>query len=108
MLAPGFVTLFLFSFAASWNNFYGALVMLNDKELYPGSLGLLTWNISTTESPEMYSPAITGSPLPLPPALLALGTDGRRGEVAEGAASPTQGRTGCTMALPAVLALSSG
>lgn len=65
------MTLFLFSFTASWNNFYGALVMLNDKDLYPVSLGLHMWNISTTESPEMYSLAITGSLVAVVPLLIA-------------------------------------
>ncbi|MFJ6795288.1 carbohydrate ABC transporter permease [Streptomyces sp. NPDC091268] len=71
MLAPGFMTLFLFSFTASWNNFYGALVMLNDQDLYPVSLGLHMWNISTTESPEMYSLAITGSLIAVIPLVIA-------------------------------------
>ncbi|MGW6938937.1 carbohydrate ABC transporter permease [Streptomyces xanthophaeus] len=71
MLAPGFVTLFLFSFTASWNNFYGALIMLNDKDLYPVSLGLHMWNISITESPEMYSLAITGSLIAVVPLVIA-------------------------------------
>lgn len=71
MLAPGFMTLFLFSFTASWNNFYGALVMLNDKDLYPVSLGLHMWNISITESPEMYSLAITGSLIAVIPLVIA-------------------------------------
>ncbi|MGW6869066.1 carbohydrate ABC transporter permease [Streptomyces sp. NPDC054901] len=71
MLAPGFVTLFLFSFTASWNNFYGALVMLNDKDLYPVSLGLHMWNLSVSESPEMYSLAITGSLVAVVPLVAA-------------------------------------
>ncbi|MET9609428.1 carbohydrate ABC transporter permease [Streptomyces sp. NPDC006512] len=71
MLAPGFTTLFLFSFTASWNNFYGALIMLNDKDLYPVNLGLHMWNISTTESPEMYSLAITGSLIAVIPLVIA-------------------------------------
>ncbi|MCX4695336.1 carbohydrate ABC transporter permease [Streptomyces sp. NBC_01408] len=71
MLAPGFVTLFLFSFTASWNNFYGALIMLNDKDLYPVSLGLHMWNLSITESPEMYSLAITGSLIAVIPLVIA-------------------------------------
>lgn len=71
MLAPGFMTLFLFSFTASWNNFYGALVMLNDKNLYPVNLGLHMWNISITESPEMYSLAITGSLIAVIPLVIA-------------------------------------
>ncbi|GHI85691.1 carbohydrate ABC transporter permease [Streptomyces xanthophaeus] len=71
MLAPGFVTLFLFSFTASWNNFYGGLIMLNDKDLYPVSLGLHMWNISITESPEMYSLAITGSLIAVVPLVIA-------------------------------------
>ncbi len=35
MIAPGFVTLFLFTFTSSWNNFVLPLYMLSDDKLYP-------------------------------------------------------------------------
>ncbi|MEU8846547.1 carbohydrate ABC transporter permease [Streptomyces sp. NPDC048564] len=71
MLAPGFMTIFLFSFTASWNNFFGALVMLNDEQLYPVNLGLFMWNSVTQRQPEFYSLVITGSLVAVVPLIVA-------------------------------------
>ncbi|SOE07068.1 carbohydrate ABC transporter permease [Streptomyces sp. Ag109_G2-15] len=71
MLAPGFMTIFLFSFTASWNNFFGALVMLNDEHLYPVNLGLFMWNSVTQQQPEYYSLVITGSLVAVLPLIVA-------------------------------------
>ncbi|WP_369275257.1 carbohydrate ABC transporter permease [Streptomyces sp. R11] len=71
MLAPGFMTIFLFSFTASWNNFFGALVMLNDEQLYPVNLGLFMWNSVTQQQPEFYSLVITGSLVAVAPLIVA-------------------------------------
>ncbi len=71
MLMPGFMTLFLFSFTASWNNFFGPLVMLNDHHLYPAVLGIYNWNQLVVQNPEMYSLAITGSLVAVVPLALA-------------------------------------
>ncbi|MFI9832203.1 carbohydrate ABC transporter permease [Streptomyces sp. NPDC051913] len=71
MLAPGFMTIFLFSFTASWNNFFGALVMLNDDSLYPVNLGLFMWNSVTQQQPEYYSLVITGSLVAVVPLIVA-------------------------------------
>jgi multiple sugar transport system permease protein len=71
MLAPGFMTIFLFSFTASWNNFFGALVMLNDEKLYPVNLGLFMWNSVTQQQPEYYSLVITGSLIAVVPLIVA-------------------------------------
>ncbi|MEU5320936.1 carbohydrate ABC transporter permease [Streptomyces sp. NPDC021056] len=71
MLAPGFMTIFLFSFTASWNNFFGALVMLNDDKLYPVNLGLFMWNSTTAQQPEFYSLVITGSLVAVVPLIVA-------------------------------------
>ncbi|WP_327256873.1 carbohydrate ABC transporter permease [Streptomyces sp. NBC_01244] len=71
MLLPGFMTLFLFSFTASWNNFFGPLVMLNDQHLYPAVLGIYSWNQIVLQYPEFYSLAITGSLVAVIPLALA-------------------------------------
>ncbi|MBE8475073.1 carbohydrate ABC transporter permease [Streptomyces justiciae] len=71
MLAPGFMTILLFSFTASWNNFFGALVMLNDDSLYPVNLGLFMWNSVTQQQPEYYSLVITGSLVAVVPLIVA-------------------------------------
>ncbi|MFF9915565.1 carbohydrate ABC transporter permease [Streptomyces sp. NPDC013457] len=71
MLSPGFMTIFLFSFTGSWNNFFGALVMLNDDTLYPVNLGLFMWNSTTQLQPEFYSLVITGSLVAVVPLIIA-------------------------------------
>ncbi|MEU6945592.1 carbohydrate ABC transporter permease [Streptomyces sp. NPDC046316] len=71
MLSPGFMTIFLFSFTGSWNNFFGALVMLNDDKLYPVNLGLFMWNSTTQLQPEFYSLVITGSLVAVVPLIVA-------------------------------------
>ncbi|MFF3209157.1 carbohydrate ABC transporter permease [Streptomyces sp. NPDC002886] len=71
MLLPGFMTLFLFSFTGSWNNFFGPLVMLNDQHLYPAVLGIYSWNQFVLERPEFYSLVITGSLVAVVPLALA-------------------------------------
>ncbi|MCX5402676.1 carbohydrate ABC transporter permease [Streptomyces sp. NBC_00335] len=71
MLLPGFMTLFLFSFTASWNNFFGPLVMLNDQHLYPAVLGIYSWNQMVLQYPEFYSLVITGSLVAVVPLALA-------------------------------------
>ena len=35
LLAPGFVTVLLFTLVATWNNYFLPLIMLNDPKLYP-------------------------------------------------------------------------
>jgi multiple sugar transport system permease protein len=75
MLSPAFMTIFLFSFTGSWNNFFLPLVMLNDSALYPVGLGLFNWNATLAQEPQFYAFVITGSLLsivPLAAAFVAL------------------------------------
>jgi multiple sugar transport system permease protein len=44
LLAPGFVTVLLFSFVATWNNYFLPLVVLSDPKLYPVTVGLANMN----------------------------------------------------------------
>jgi ABC-type glycerol-3-phosphate transport system permease component len=71
MLVPGFVTVFLFSFTASWNNVILPLMMLNDESLYPVTLGLAGWSESSHVHPEFYAMTITGSLVAIVPLVLA-------------------------------------
>ncbi|MFJ8980626.1 carbohydrate ABC transporter permease [Streptomyces sp. NPDC102282] len=71
MLSPAFVTVFLFSFTGSWNNFFLPLVMLNDSALYPVGLGLFNWNATLPQEPQLYSLVITGSLVSVVPLALA-------------------------------------
>ncbi|MFJ3530082.1 MULTISPECIES: carbohydrate ABC transporter permease [unclassified Streptomyces] len=63
MIAPGFVTIFLFQFTQIWNSFFLPLVMLSDKDLFPVNLGLYVWYSSALSQghPQDYLLAIVGS-----------------------------------------------
>ncbi|MFF7336021.1 carbohydrate ABC transporter permease [Streptomyces sp. NPDC008163] len=71
MMMPGFVTVFLFQFTAIWNNFFLPLVMLSDRELFPLSLGLYSWNTNTHSEPGFYPLVVTGSLLAVIPLIVA-------------------------------------
>lgn len=43
LLAPGFVTVLLFTLVATWNNYFLPLIMLSDPALYPVTVGLAQW-----------------------------------------------------------------
>jgi multiple sugar transport system permease protein len=42
-LAPGIVTVLLFTLVATWNNYFLPLIMLNDQHYYPITVGLSSW-----------------------------------------------------------------
>jgi multiple sugar transport system permease protein len=44
ILAPGFVTVLLLSFVATWNNYFLPLVVLSTPKLFPLTVGLAQWN----------------------------------------------------------------
>ncbi|WP_350277705.1 carbohydrate ABC transporter permease [Kribbella sp. HUAS MG21] len=44
MLAPGVVTVLLFTLVATWNNYFLPLIMLNNPDLYPITVGLAAWS----------------------------------------------------------------
>ena len=44
ILAPGFVTVLLFSFVFTWNNYFLPLIVLSDPKLYTIAVGLALWN----------------------------------------------------------------
>ncbi|RLL66862.1 carbohydrate ABC transporter permease [Streptomyces sp. Z26] len=71
MLAPGFVTVFLFQLTTIWNNFFLPLVMLSDEDLYPLSLGLYSWNATASINPDYYPLMVVGSLLALLPLVVA-------------------------------------
>lgn len=51
MLMPGFTTVFILAFVASWNNYFLPLVVLNSSEHFPVTVGLAQW----------YASAVSGS-----------------------------------------------
>jgi multiple sugar transport system permease protein len=64
VLMPGFVTVLLLSFVATWNNYFLPLVVLSTPELYPLSVGLVSWNELATAgggAQPLYPLVITGA-----------------------------------------------
>ena len=48
ILAPGFVTVLLFSFVGTWNNYFLPLLVLSKPDFYPLTVGLASWNAQAT------------------------------------------------------------
>lgn len=69
LMVPALVTVLLFQFVAIWNNYFLPLIMLSDQHLFPVTVGLQTWNITTSGANQfLYSLIVTGaliSSLPL-------------------------------------------
>ncbi|MFF8974849.1 carbohydrate ABC transporter permease [Streptomyces sp. NPDC014995] len=66
LLAPGLVTVLLFTLVATWNNYFLPLIMLNDPNLYPITVGLASWaaqaqNGGAGSSSDMLPLVVTGS-----------------------------------------------
>jgi multiple sugar transport system permease protein len=74
-LAPGIVTVVLFTLVATWNNYFLPLIMLNDPALYPITVGLSSWSMQaaggTGSDPNLLSLVITGSLLSVLPLIAA-------------------------------------
>lgn len=73
LLAPGVVTVLLFTMVATWNNYFLPLIMLKDPTWYPLTLGLNAWNAqtSTAGGEAIYHLVITGSLLTILPLIAA-------------------------------------
>lgn len=72
ILAPGVVTVLLFSVVSTWNNYFLPLIMLSDPDLFPLTIGLQQWNaqaVGVGASP-IYNLVITGSLLALVPIMI--------------------------------------
>ena len=62
LMIPALVTIFLFQFVAIWNNYFLPLVMLSDQKLFPVTVGLQTWNVTTAGATKfLYSLIVTGA-----------------------------------------------
>lgn len=68
ILAPAVVTIALFIFVGTWNNFLLPLVMLRGKDLLPVTLGLYTWQNYKAEI--LTSQVLTGSLLGVVPVVI--------------------------------------
>ncbi len=73
LLAPGFVTVLLFTVVATWNNYFLPLIMLSDPTWYPLTVGLNQWTAqaSTVGGHAIYNLVITGSLLTILPIIVA-------------------------------------
>ena len=74
ILAPGFVTVLLFSFVFTWNNYFLPLIVLNDPTLYTITVGLAAWNSQASAgggAQALFPLIITGSLVGIVPIILA-------------------------------------
>jgi multiple sugar transport system permease protein len=74
LLTPGFVTVLLFTFVATWNNYFLPLVMLSEPRWYPLTVGLQQWNSQATAgggATSAFNIVITGSLISIIPLILA-------------------------------------
>ncbi len=73
MLAPGIVTVLLFTVVATWNNYFLPLIMLRDPDWYPLTLGLNAWNAQATTAggEAIFNLVIAGSLLTILPLIVA-------------------------------------
>ncbi|PFG36706.1 carbohydrate ABC transporter membrane protein 2 (CUT1 family) [Flavimobilis soli] len=72
LLAPGIVTVLLFTMVATWNNYFLPLIMLKDPTWYPLTLGLNAWNAqaATAGGEAVFNLVITGSVLTILPLIV--------------------------------------
>lgn len=61
LLAPAIATVFLFQFVAIWNNFLLPLIVLNNSNLYPVTLGLFSWQAQARVVPDVSRLVVAGS-----------------------------------------------
>ncbi|MFC8225046.1 carbohydrate ABC transporter permease [Streptomyces sp. NPDC057287] len=73
LLAPGIVTVLLFTMVATWNNYFLPLIMLKDPDWYPLTLGLNSWNAqaATAGGEPVFNLVITGSLVTILPLIAA-------------------------------------
>jgi multiple sugar transport system permease protein len=73
MMAPGIVTVLLFTVVATWNNYFLPLIMLRDPDWYPLTLGLNAWNAQATTAggEAIFNLVIAGSLLTILPLIAA-------------------------------------
>jgi multiple sugar transport system permease protein len=70
VMSPALVTVFLFQFVSSWNNYLLPVLMLSDDRLQPVTVGLANWRAEFNNGVP-YNVTITGAALSLVPLLAA-------------------------------------
>ena len=74
LLAPGFVTVLLFSFVATWNNYFLPLLVLSDPTYYPLTMGLASWNAQASANGGaqlLFTLVVTGALVSIIPLIVA-------------------------------------
>lgn len=74
LLAPGFITVLLFTLVATWNNYFLPLIMLSTPEKYPLTVGLAQWQSAAAAGSGgqvLFSSVITGSLVSIVPLVIA-------------------------------------
>jgi multiple sugar transport system permease protein len=74
VLAPGMVTVLLFSLVATWNNYFLPLIMLNTSDLLPLTVGLAQWQSAASRGnggEALFSLVISGSLVSTIPLIIA-------------------------------------
>jgi multiple sugar transport system permease protein len=73
LLAPGIVTVLLFTMVATWNNYFLPLIMLKNPDWYPLTLGLNAWNAqaATAGGQAIFNLVLTGALLTIIPLIIA-------------------------------------
>ncbi|WP_156761429.1 carbohydrate ABC transporter permease [Microbacterium karelineae] len=73
LLAPGTITVLLFTMVATWNNYFLPLIMLRNADWYPLILGLNQWNAqaATAGGEAIFDLVLTGSLLTIVPLIVA-------------------------------------
>jgi multiple sugar transport system permease protein len=74
LMTPGFVTVLLFSFVATWNNYFLPLVMLGNSAYYPITVGLANMNAQASAgggAQVLVTVVITGALIAIVPLIVA-------------------------------------
>src|SRR3954468_533213 len=74
LMVPGFVTVLLFNFVATWNNYFLPLVMLSESKWYPITVGLAQLNSQATAgggATAAFNQVITGAFISVIPLVIA-------------------------------------
>jgi multiple sugar transport system permease protein len=74
LLAPGIVTVVIFTLVSTWNNYFLPFIMLNDQHLFPVTVGLAQWNQQAAGlggAVAVFSFVITGSVISVLPLAVA-------------------------------------
>ncbi|HXW80743.1 MAG TPA: carbohydrate ABC transporter permease [Acidimicrobiales bacterium] len=71
LMFPGLVTAFLAQFVGIWNNYLLPLVMLTNKDMYPITVGLGTWQGQTTHTDILETLILVGALISVVPLVIA-------------------------------------